>query len=238
MSRLLNRSPNRMTAAAACRGTRSKPGPLTLIALGVLTAGAIASFEASAAYKCWTNKDGVRECGERVPPEYAQQGHVTLDDQGLTRSKTEAAPDKADLERLRAEQAAKEAEQAEAAKERARQEVADQALMNTFTTEDDLLKNRDARLSALDSRVEHSRQVIIKLDEGRRQLENKAAQLERGGEALPDTLKQRLASNLRQIRQSESSIADMLAEHAELEGRYSADLERFRKLKGIGSNGG
>ena len=30
---------------------------------------------AGAGIKCWTNNDGVRECGNAVPPEYAQQGH-------------------------------------------------------------------------------------------------------------------------------------------------------------------
>ena len=28
--------------------------------------------------KCWTNKEGFRECGYTVPPEYAQKGHQEI----------------------------------------------------------------------------------------------------------------------------------------------------------------
>lgn len=31
----------------------------------------VASMQANAAIKCWTNNEGVRECGNRVPPEYS-----------------------------------------------------------------------------------------------------------------------------------------------------------------------
>ena len=35
------------------------------------------------AIKCWTNGEGVRECGNAVPTEYAQQGHTVYNDQGV-----------------------------------------------------------------------------------------------------------------------------------------------------------
>ena len=44
-----------------------------------------------ARFKCWTNSDGVRECGENVPPEYAQQGHEEINKLGITVDKQERA---------------------------------------------------------------------------------------------------------------------------------------------------
>jgi hypothetical protein len=41
-----------------------------LVTLISLTCGF--SLTADAAIKCWTNKEGVKECGDTVPPEYAQ----------------------------------------------------------------------------------------------------------------------------------------------------------------------
>ena len=52
--------------------------PFCLIMISLLGV----SQMAQARIKCWTNKDGVRECGESVPPEYAQKSHQELSDQG------------------------------------------------------------------------------------------------------------------------------------------------------------
>lgn len=37
-----------------------------------------------AAIKCWTNNEGYRECGNSVPPEYAQKETRTLNQRGVT----------------------------------------------------------------------------------------------------------------------------------------------------------
>jgi hypothetical protein len=34
--------------------------------------------------KCWATRDGIRECGNTVPAEYAQQSHKELDKQGYS----------------------------------------------------------------------------------------------------------------------------------------------------------
>ena len=39
---------------------------------------ALLPLPASAGIKCWTNDDGVRECGNTVPPKYAQKAHREL----------------------------------------------------------------------------------------------------------------------------------------------------------------
>ena len=36
----------------------------------------------AARIKCWTNNEGVRECGNAVPPEYAQKGHKEVSKSG------------------------------------------------------------------------------------------------------------------------------------------------------------
>ena len=44
---------------------------------------------AAARIKCWTNNEGNRECGDKIPPEYTQQGYKELDKSGLVREEKE-----------------------------------------------------------------------------------------------------------------------------------------------------
>ena len=79
---------------------------LAMVALlgSVLVAPAeAAKTNAGGGIKCWHNQDGVRECGNVVPPEYAQQGSETKDKFGVTIGATGRAKT---LEELEAERAA------------------------------------------------------------------------------------------------------------------------------------
>ena len=53
---------------------------------------------AAARIKCWTNNEGNRECGDKIPPEYTQQGYKELDKSGLVREEKEKVKTKAELE--------------------------------------------------------------------------------------------------------------------------------------------
>ncbi|MGI9332768.1 MAG: hypothetical protein ACR2RL_06365 [Gammaproteobacteria bacterium] len=187
---------------------------------------------AAADYKCWTNRDGVRECGERVPPEYAQQGHETRNKQGIRIDQSGAAPDREELARLRAEEAAREAERARLERERRTQLVEDDTLLALYTTEADLLRRRDAHLEGLRSRLNHTGKVALaNLQRKRYRLEEEAASFERSEREIPPELSTRLENNRGQIRQSESSLIAMSQELEDLISRYAKELKRFRELR-------
>ena len=99
-----------------------------------------ASLDANAArFKCWTNDEGVRECGNVVPPKYSQKQHEEVNNQGVTVRQITRAKTKEEIEReekAAAEKAAREKEVARIAKIRA---AKDRVLLDTFTTEDDLV---------------------------------------------------------------------------------------------------
>ena len=54
----------------------------TINSITVFSLACLISFNADARFKCWTNSDGVKECGQNVPPEYAQQGHEEVNSLG------------------------------------------------------------------------------------------------------------------------------------------------------------
>ena len=107
---------------------------LTTVAIVIVLA---AAPSAHAGIKCWTNKDGVRECGNSVPPEYAQQETETKDKRGLTIDKSERAKT---LDELEAERQRAKIDQ-RLAVETQKRAARDRVLLDTFSSEDDLVLN-------------------------------------------------------------------------------------------------
>ena len=182
---------------------------------------------AQAGIKCWTNKDGVRECGNVVPPEYAQQSHDELSEQGVTVKQTEAAKS---TEELAAE---KEAQKLQKERERlAREQAAkDRVLLDTFSTKQDLVLARDGKLHVIDSRIQHTGQIAEKLEANLEQVETVAANYERAGDALPETLLAEIDSLRHQIEEQMLFIEERKKEKEELRAKFEDDLQRYLELK-------
>lgn len=208
--------------------TKLNAGCLGLCLIGTLTLG-VYPDSARAGFKCWTNRDGVRECGNVVPPEYAQQGHVEKSDEGFVvrtqkRAKTQA---EVDQERKR------EAENATQQHLHSEQTKRDRVLLATFTTLSDLMLTRDSQVRVIDSRIDHTRHIADKLAERRRELMSEAAGLERSGKKVPESLHQEITEVQRQIEENLSSIEERNRERAELEAKFESDLARYKILKGM-----
>lgn len=197
------------------------------LAAGVVLALSVAA-PAAAAIKCWTNHDGVRECGNVVPPEFAQQGHETLSKQGITTDSTEAAKT---LEELEAERAAAERErQARLAEEKRRQ--TDRVLLDTFASEDDLVLTRDGQIAHLDSQIRLVESHIEKLQANLDKRIERAAEVERRGEQPSEEMIKNIESVRDQIAENEEFIATKRQEQQAIRERFAADIARFRELMG------
>jgi hypothetical protein len=186
-----------------------------------------AGTPAVAALKCWTNKDGVRECGAVVPPEYVGQGHEEVNRLGV---KVHEQGRAMTAEEFAAKREADRQAQAEAEREaalRAQRAQEDLILLETFASEDDILLARDGRIAAVDAEMRFARSTVEKLraDLDRRIAE--AAAHERKGEPVPEGLQADIAEVRGQIeaqqafieqkRQEQQRISD---EHEVLRARY------------------
>lgn len=181
-----------------------------------------------AAIKCWKNSEGVRECGNAIPPEYAQQEAEVKDKFGLTIDKKEAAKT---MEELKVERAA--AEQARlAAIEAKKREALDRVLLDTFASEDDLVLTRDGQIAHLDSQIRLTESHIEKLRNNLDQMMERAAERERRGEAPGEEMLANIANVRGQIEENEAFIATKRQEQEDIRQRFAADIERFRELKG------
>jgi len=194
-----------------------------------------------AGIKCWTNKEGVRECGNMVPPEYAQKETRTIDDQGITTDVNKRAPTKAELaeqerqraaeqKRLEEEKSQKELE----AKRREEQAKYDRVLLATFLTEEDITRSRDRKVSAIDATIELSNITMDKLQGKLEKEKQHAASFERKGKPVPKNTQKDINNLQKQLDEKKSYIASKQREKQELIDKYAADLERFRELKAEG----
>jgi hypothetical protein len=196
--------------------------------LSTLMLGSI-SLTSHAAIKCWTNKDGVKECGDKVPPEYSQQGHQELSKQGMIKEEQKRALTNEELE-IEAKQAAVKAEEKRKQEQQAKE---DMILLETFSSVEDIELVRDERLKAIDSSIKlaEKRTETIQSDLDKRI--QSAADAERSGKAPNEALLKDIESLRRQIKNNNDYIAEKRKEHEDTGKEYAGNIERFKKLKSL-----
>lgn len=200
-------------------------GLSVMVCLG-LPAAAAGPRAPGLAIKCWVNKDGLRECGNVVPPEYSQGGHSQVTRAGTVREVEGAkTPEELAAERQRAE--AEEADR-QRASERAAQ---DRVLLHTFTTEEDLVLTRDGKLAVMESRVRLLEGRVADLEKNHHQLQEQAALEERAGKSMSAGLREDLLKVDRQIAEHRQFVTDLRREQGEIRSKFESDVQRFRALK-------
>lgn len=185
---------------------------------------------AGAAIKCWTNNEGVRECGNTVPPEYAQKGSKTINKHGLTVDVKERARTREEME---TERHRRELEQRKAEEEKRRIEEQaryDRVLLATFVSVDEIVASRDRKLAAIDGTIEVTRLTVETLERKLEQYRKRAGELEKRGSAPPDDLRENMASVQYQIEDNRAFIAKKEEEKAVLREKYERDVARFLEL--------
>ena len=189
----------------------------------------IAPASMAGSIKCWTNKDGIRECGYSVPPEYSQKRIEIMNQRGVKVDVREAAKTK--------EQLAEEARLAELKKEELRRQeearLRDTILLNTFTTERDLKISYDDKLEVIKGVIEITNTSTRSLQNNLNGVQKKAANYERAGETTPENVLKQMESLERQLKENDEFITRKEKEIQSLNNQYEADLKRFRELKGI-----
>lgn len=200
----------------------------SLLALVALVA--LASPEAMAAgmkIKCWTNHDGVRECGNIVPPEYAQKGHDEINERGLTVNSKQRAKTPEEIEAEREEQERLEA-QRKLDEEQAKR---DRILLATYATEYDMRLAHKGKVASIDSRIAHAEHLVRKLKENLVELIQDAANQERSGKEVSDQTLARISDVKKQIAEQNSFIAEREQEKFRINARFEDELAHFRRLK-------
>lgn len=195
-----------------------------LVAAGMLAAGPAIQ---AATIKCWTNKEGVKECGTRVPPEFSQEGHEEINKQGRVIKEEERAKTQEELDADKATDAA-ELEQKKAIEERAKK---DKILLDVYTKVEDIEKVRDDNIKNIKGRITLAKSRVDKIQADLDKRIQAAAEAERGGKTPNAVLLKDIEVLKQRVKDNQNFIAEQQKQVEDTRAAYSADIERFKELK-------
>lgn len=196
----------------------------------VLMLGFSVLASAAKLYK-WVDEKGNVHYSDRLPPHLAKKKHEELNNQGIILKNVERDQSTAEREQARLEEEKRLDERRKIQAEEAKQNLRDKILLDTFTTERDLLLTRDERLSMVDSIISLT---ISNNQSIQQQIDNTQAQIEvlrKNEREIPENLIKKQENLHGQLEKNKDFINIKTKERAGLEKQFELDLMRYRELK-------
>jgi len=175
----------------------------------------------------WKDENGEVHYGDSIPAQYLKKQHDELNQQGQTVkqvSAEETAEQRAEKRRL--ERIEKEKE-----KRKADQQRRDRVLLDTYTTERDLIAARDARFEAVDSQIHLSESIIADSEKKLESSQKLADSLKTQGKEVPDTLIAKIKREKGQIATQEDVKQSRVKQRKDIADQFNGYIARFRVLK-------
>lgn len=175
----------------------------------------------------WTDESGVTHYSDQVPPEQIKHRRSMLNQQGMEVGVVE--PPKT-AEQLRREQQLKQL-RGQQDKILAEQRDQDRALLRTYRSVEEMYSALKGKLDTLDGSAkitEANRQRQKDLLAGQ---ERRAADLERQGQAVPQSLRDLISATRHQILNYDDKLRGIQTEKSAISDRFTKDIARFRTLQ-------
>lgn len=176
--------------------------------------------------KCWHDNRGLRECGSTVPPEFSRNRIEFINEQGVVVKVVEATRTKEEQERekervqMQREKAAKIAEQ----KRR------DEVLLNSYSSERDIITARDNNIQGINGIIDITRTNLEYHQNTLDTLNKQAGDLERNGHQPPQKLIDQINQAKVVITEKQLSLKLKEDEKKTMLKRYENDVKRYREL--------
>lgn len=178
----------------------------------------------------WVDEKGQTHYGDRVPSKYLTKEHSILNDQGVTVRTNEALKTDEELSEEEKQRALKAKEDRQRIMKERTKALRDRVLLDTFTTEKDLILARDARIEAVNSQISLA-ETLIKHDEKKLEdVQLRIKSLEAAGRKPPENLHKEVISVGRQLENNYAYIEDQNNARAEILKTFDQDIKRFREL--------
>lgn len=192
-----------------------------------LFAYALTASAGTMTIKCWTNDEGVHECGSIVPPKYSKQGYQeTHAETGITIKEVSAEKSPEEIEKLKA----LELEQAKKRAEEEAQKRADQALIDTFPTVEDIDMARDAKLLSIAAAVKVAKDRIVEYQRNLDATKNAMAENKPEGEDLVK-IEKYIVQLTDQLEKARGIIIQKQQERDAIIKEYQGYKERFYSIQ-------
>jgi len=201
----------------------------TSLLLLCLTAGAAHAQQGHKLYR-WVDRQGIVHYGDSIPAEYAELERQVVNEHGITVDVMQA--------KKTAEQLAEEERLAEIKREMELQRRADQALLATYLSVDEIIMHRDRRVELFQAQSRVTELYLKNLQRRLDSLRAEASQF-RPYSADPDApmIDQDLADDLAATRDTierhQENLRRFREDEQNIVARFDGDIDRFKELKGL-----
>ncbi len=192
---------------------------------------ALVSQSLQAGLNKWVDENGQVHYGDRVPTKYLKKEREVLNDQGVVVKKYKARLSREDLlnrQKQRAEEVKQSAEEKAIAEQQA---LHDRVLLETFTTERDIVMARDARVDAVQSQISLTETNIQGYESRLQQIKKRIASIESSNRKVPENLRKEQVAISRQLETYYQYVETKTAEKQKIMESFDSDIKRFRVLR-------
>lgn len=185
------------------------------------------SFSAHGKMFKWVDDEGQIHFGDRIPPQYMVKEHQELNASGVVTKRKDAARTPAE----KAEDRRLEKKKKAAALVEKKKKQRDRVLLDTYTTERDLIVARDSRLEAVDSQIQLAETIIGDSNKSIESLEKQVTQIKASNREVPADVYQRIDSEKQQVAVQSKVMASHKKRHEDIATQFNDYIERFKVLK-------
>ncbi len=189
----------------------------------------VSNVYAKKLYK-WVDENGKVTYSDLVPPEQIKKEHQELNQNGvvLEKIKNIKTPEERQAEREAKQQKIK------AEKIAAKLEIKRKNIIKSYTNEQEIVRLKEERLSALERNIESAKQSLDFQKTSREQLLSMAAAKQRGGEKVSKALKSRIVTIEEKIKYQLEFIQVKKQEVSKVVAKFNNDLLVYREAKQAG----
>jgi hypothetical protein len=204
---------------------------LVLVALGpaslpVDAAGGSRSAVPGQKLYRYRDERGVLVIDDSVPAHMARNGYEVLNGFGQVIEVVPRQLSEEELANLSVEEKAKR----EAREREEKQQLYDESLLLRYSDVVDIEAARERALKELQIRLSIVRGNMMQVKANLEREQEKAADIERSGRKVPESLRQNIDAMRTQIKLSESDIELRIRETEEIKAQYQQEIDRFRYL--------
>ena len=185
------------------------------------------SFSVQAKMFKWVDEEGQIHFGDNIPAKYIVREHHELDDRGVViRHKAAAKTAEQKLEEKRIEYEKKKAALIEKKKKQR-----DRVLLDTYTTERDLIVARDSRLDAVGSQIKLADSIIADSNKKIASMEQQVVDIQASNRKVPLDLYHRIDNEKEQVAVQSKVGKNHEKRRDEVAVQFNDYIERFKVLK-------
>ncbi len=176
--------------------------------------------------KKWVDEHGVTHYGDTIPPQYVNQSSTELSTKGVVVKKTERAQTAEERRAIEEDKTRKQETQAREQEQQRR----DRALLNTYTSENEIDLTRDRNLQQAEVQTQSAELRIKQVTERLTKYRKQADGMTKSGKPVAADLKLDIDNAEREILHLEESIQQKKKDMDAIRARFETDKQRYREL--------